>query len=217
MSEFEDHYIPWRCSRIAGLEKYFDVSLLQNKSLLEVGCGHADLGVYFRDNYKCKVAVSDARKEHLGVVIARYPDIAAFPFDCDNDKLTTKYDAILHWGVLYHISNVEKHLKNICESCDYLLLETEVLDSTDENEIVYTDESGFDQAYNTKGCRPSPSYVERLLAANEFEFKIITDEILNASIHSYAWTHSNNKTYGHGLRRFWIAWRTGVPSPLKQL
>ncbi len=215
MSTFEDHYIPWRKSRIAGLEKYVDTAIFENKKLLEVGCGCADLGVHFRDTYKCNITVSDARKEHLETVATRYPEIPSFLFDCDNDRLTDKYDIILHWGVLYHISNIDEHVKNICESCDFLLLETEVMDSTNENDILFTTEDGFDQAFNTKGCRPAPAYVERLLRQNGFMYTLITDEILNASIHTYSWPHIDSKSCHVGLRRFWVAWRNSVSSPLK--
>jgi hypothetical protein len=215
MAEFEDHYVLWRCSRLAGLEKYFDVSILENKTVLELGCGYADLGAYFKDNYKCNITVSDARQEHLDIVAQRRPDLTSLIFDCDKDKLSVKYNTILHWGVLYHISNIEEHLKNICASCDYLLLETEVSDSTDENYILFMDEAGADQSFNNKGCRPSPAYVERILKENKFTYQIITDDILNAGFHNYSWAHRNSTSWTVGLRRYWIAWRYGVSSPLK--
>ena len=94
-----------------------------------------------------------------------------------------------------------------------LLLETEVSDSDDPSFYILTNEAGHDQAYNNKGIRPSPSYVESVLTKNGFQFKLITDPILNADFHRYDWNIRNTKTWEHGLRRFWICWKN-IDSPL---
>jgi hypothetical protein len=215
-SNFIDHYIVWRKSRIDGLEKYLNSDFLSNKTLLELGCGTADVANALQLKGAI-VTACDARKEHLDIVNVISPDITTFIYDGDKDLLETKYDIILHWGLLYHLApeTITSHLNNILLNCDYLLLETEVCDA-DDIRILATDEEGYDQAYNGRGSRPSQKYVEKIIEDNNFSFMMIKDNILNASIHSYDWDITNTKTWRHGLRRYWICWNKNKECPIKQ-
>lgn len=111
------------------------------------------------------------------------------------------------------MKEIKIHLENVSQKCDVLLLETEVSDSDDKEFYLSTDEGGYDQAYNKKGIRPSPSYVEYLLEKNGFQFKLVKDPILNSDFHRYDWDISNSKNWKNGLRRFWICWKN-IESPL---
>ena len=117
--------------------------------------------------------------------------------------------------MLKGVKEIDIHLKNVSNCCDVLLLETEVSDS-DDKDFLTTDENGYDQAFNNKGIRPSPSYVERVLGKNGFQFKCIKDPILNSGFHCYDWDIHNIKTWRTGLRRFWICWKN-IDSPLIDL
>ena len=194
------------------MKKYISSDYFRSKALLELGCGHADNGNMFYE-LGANVTSSDARKEHLNVVEKKYPNIKTLLIDGDNDSIKDKYDIILHWGLLYHLNNIEIHLENVSQKCDVLLLETEVYDSDDKDFNKSTDENGYDQAYNNTATHPSPRYIEYLLEKNGFQFKLIKDPILNSSFHCYDWEISNSKTWKHGLRRFWICWKN-VESPL---
>lgn len=209
---FSDHYGNWQKSRINGVLKYISPSYFEHKNILELGCGYADIGNKFSE-LGAIVTSSDARQEHLDIVKTKYPHIKTFQFDCDNEKLTQKYDIILHWGLLYHLKNIEEHLNNILNNCDILLLETEVSDTDDINYNINIYENGYDQAYNNEGSRPSPKYVENILNKNGFEFKLIKDPILNSDFHIYDWNITESKIYKCGLRRFWICWKN-VNSPI---
>lgn len=210
---FNHHYIDWRNSRIEGIKKYIDLNFFKEKTMLELGCGYADLGNMF-SSFGCLVTSTDARKEHLDEVNKRYPHITTYILDCDKDKITTKYDVILHWGVLYHLSNVEEHLKNVCEQTDYLLLETEVCDSINKEIIIKINENGYDQAFNNIGCRPSERYIENILSKLNFDFKMIKDPIINSSYHVYDWDVNETQVYRDGLRRYWICWKKDKNSPI---
>jgi hypothetical protein len=142
------------------------------------------------------------------------PHIPTLLIDGDNDTLTDTYDIIVHWGLLYHLKEIDSHLEMISKHCSILFLETEVADSDDQHFFIQTDESGYDQAFNSKGIRPSAPYVERILSRNGFQFKRIEDPILNWDFHMYDWPLKNTGTWNHGLRRFWICWKDTVPSPL---
>jgi hypothetical protein len=206
---FDNHYEEWRESRKKGLLKYVNKDYFNNKTLLELGCGFGDLGLFF-DSLGSKVTCSDARNEHLIEINKRYKNhnIKTLLLDCDKDTINDKYDIILHWGLLYHLSkdNIKNHMTNILDKCNVLLLETEVCDSDEQDFVLETIEKGYDQAFNNKGVRPSASYIEKILSDNNFEYKCIKDPILNAHFHKYDWNVTETKTWSHGLRRYWICW-----------
>ncbi len=215
---FTEHYEGWRNSRVNGLLKYVSKDLFKNKSLLELGCGFGDLGNIFQ-NLGCMATSSDGREEHLEVVKKRYPLLKTKKIDCDKDLIEEHYDIILHWGLLYHLdySSIKEHIKNCCESCEILLLETEVCDSSDPNFFIsLEDKDGYDQSLNKNAVKPSQTYIETELKKNNFDYICIKDPILNSSFHIYDWEVSETKTWKDGLRRFWICWKQGTPSPLEK-
>jgi hypothetical protein len=209
---FAGHYDNWRLSRMSGIKKYINKEYFKSKTLLEIGCGYADNGNMFYE-LGAIVTSSDVRNEHLDIVKKKYPHITTLLIDGDNLNIPERYDIILHWGVLYHLNEIEIHLQKISEKCDILFLETEVSDSDNASFSINTTEKGYDQAFNKKGIRPSPSYIERILHKNGFQYKLIKDPILNSGIHIYDWDIRNSNTWRHGLRRFWICWKN-TDSPL---
>ena len=209
---FQSHYIDWRNSRMDGVKKYILPDYFKSKTMLELGCGHADIGNMFYELGGI-VTSSDVRKEHLEIANQKYPNIKTLLIDGNNDSIDEKYDIIVHWGLLYHLNEIEIHLEKVSQKCDVLLLESEVSDSDDNRFFQLINENGYDQAYNTKGIRPSPSYVEYLLEKNGFQFKLVKDPILNSGFHYYDWDITNSKDWKWGLRRFWICWKN-VESPL---
>jgi predicted TPR repeat methyltransferase len=213
MGYFSGHYDDWIKSRMNGIHKYISPGYFKEKTLLELGCGYAHIGNRFYE-MGANVTSSDARMESLNVANEKYPHIKTLRIDSDKDSISEKYDIIVHWGLLYHLNEIENHIEKVSQKCDVLLLETEVSDSDDNTFFIPTSEYGYDQAYNCRGIRPSPSYVERVLEKNGFQFKLIKDNILNSSFHHYDWDINNTNTWRHGLRRFWICWKN-VESPLK--
>jgi hypothetical protein len=216
MSKFEDHYINWRITRFNGTLKYINESFFKDKTLLEVGCGHGDNGNLFQ-NLGANVTCTDARQEHIINGKLKYPMLNFSQLDCDIQHINNKYDIILHWGLLYHLDNIENHIEDVCNNCDYLILETEVCDSNDITILKVDENNSYDQSFHFKGSRPSPNVIESLLDKNNFEYKLIKDSILNSYFHIYDWDITNTNTWKHGLRRFWICWRKGIESPLKSI
>lgn len=206
---FKGHYDDWTKSRMAAIKKYINVESLKNKTLLELGCGYGHNGNEFY-NLGCKVTSSDANVEHIQNGKKLYSHIDFKIIDSDKNIIDEKYDIILHWGLLYHLKEIEDHLKNVCKNCDIILLETEVSDSDDDKFYIKTNENGYDQAYNNKGIRPSEKYVEKVLSNNDFKYFMIKDSIVNSSIHNYDWEITNTKEWRKGLRRFWICWNKNV-------
>ena len=208
---FRGHYDNWILSRIAGIDKYIGLPYFNGKKLLELGCGHAHVGNLFHEA-GADVTSSDARTEHIEVVNKIYPHLKTIVLDGDKDIIPDTYDVIVQWGLLYHLEEIENHLKMVSQKCKILLLETEVSDSSDVSLFVSVQEGGYDQAFNSKGIRPSQTNVEEKLTRNGFKFRVIKDSILNSDFHIYDWDEQNTGRYPSGLRRFWICWKD-IESP----
>lgn len=224
--DFQAHYVGWRAARLAALSKYLGPEFFAGKEVLEVGCGHGDLGAMLRA-LGAEVTCSDARAEHVQVLRERYPGLNSRVDDLDSatwvqDVLDARqargFDVVVHFGVLYHLEDVERSLHDVARLLKpgpgaYLLLETEVCDSEDADVCLRTCEHGYDQAFNSIGSRPSPPFVERALERAGFQHVIVKDPILNHDIHRYDWPHEHTGAWSHGLRRFWVCARHAAAAP----
>lgn len=197
-----------------GVKKYISENFFQGKTLLEVGCGYGDVGALF-SQLGSRVTSSDVRVEHIAIAGGRHPELTCKIVDSDKEKINQKFDIIVHWGLLYHLTNIESHLADVTANCDYLLLETEVADSSDVDYCVKHAERGCDQAFSNVGSVFSWAMIENLLKKNGLEFLKVTDSVLNAEFHHYDWPVKDDKRHVMGQRCFWICWKTGVFSPLK--
>jgi hypothetical protein len=203
---FRGHYEDWQQSRKAAIEKYLPDEFFVGKSSHEIGCGTDAFFSQLLRSKGCEVSASDGRTEYLNNL--PFPTSVV---DCDGELVIDRVDILVHFGVLYHLRNVETHLLSLGKVCDYILLESEVCDSTDDD-IFYVEEEGYDQALHCCGSRPSSQYVENRLAKAGFSFKRFDDKILNSDFHVYDWETTNSKTFRNGQRRFWICWKDTVCS-----
>lgn len=199
---FDDHYDEWRSKRIAAIEDYYGSLFFKGKTILEIGCGYGDIGGYFT-TLGADVTCSDAVEEYLVECINRYPNVKTIRADLDKEWPPGSYDIIFHMGVLYHLGDYKKTIKEAAKHCKYLVLETEVLNSSKINH-VNTEEDGYDQAFNKVGSRPSAKAVEKELDTCGFTYERIQDDRCNAGYHCYDWEVDDNDNYQHGLRRFWF-------------
>lgn len=200
---FQGHYVEWRAKRLAAIIHHYGPSFFLGKTLLEVGCGHGDIGATL-SRLGAVVTCSDARAEHLAKVKARFPDVATVVADLDCEWPEGIYDLTIHMGVLYHLADYTAALRRACANSQRMVLETEVADSDDPFFVISTNEYGYDQAKNRVGVRPSAAAVERVLGECGMSFTRITDARCNSGMHAYDWPVTNTGTWKHGLRRFWF-------------
>ena len=201
---FSGHYIGWRATRISYILEYFQPSFFYGKKILEVGCGYGDIGSVFL-NLGAKVTCSDGISEYIDIVSRRFPNIDTVVCDLDNNWPDGNFDITIHMGVLYHLYDYKQALRNACSNSKILILETEVCDSDDPEYFINVEESGYDQAKNKIGSRPSPASIEKILEECNMSYIRIVDKKLNFAEHTYDWEIKNTKTFDHGLRRFWLA------------
>lgn len=219
-----DTYTGWRETRISTITKLLTPSFFKGKRILEVGCGYADVSNILVNKFDLNtITASEGRIEHVQEMERRQSrgvlsnKIKIFQYDCDKawNSKNGKFDIIIHWGLLYHLQDPKSHLIDILNYTDYIILETVVCDS-DQEICDNLNESGYDQALNGRGSRPSATYVENALRESNFSFKRLDIPELNYDYHVYDW--KNNVGYNtSGLRRFWIGWKSGLDCPLLTL
>lgn len=215
---FKDHYIEWRNKRIETTLGVLGREFFKNKTVLEVGCGYADVSNYLVSHCNVGKAIAiDGRLEHLREIERRQSrnemsskiEILHRDFDKEcNFYDIDNIDIIIHWGLLYHLKNPKKHLRDILKYTNCILLETEVDGESEEDTCITIEEpkNAYDQALNGIGSRPTQNFIENILRTNGFLFDRIDDKSLNCGNHVYDWTHKLSDR-NSGYRRFWIAWK----------
>jgi len=202
---FEDHYPQWRAKRVAAIRDHFGADFFSGKMLLEVGCGFGAIGAEFAALGAC-VTCSDGRPGHIAEVRQRRPEVAETVV-ADLDKpwaFSTRFDVLIHMGVLYHLGNPEQAIRDALGAADHIVLETEVIDSADTSAQAEITEVGYDQAVNYQGIRPSGAMIEQLISEAGRPFTRIADDRCNDGVHVYDWLVMDTGRYTPGQRRLWF-------------
>ena len=160
----EPRYIAARESRLRNLFRHLDVHSLSGKRILEVGCGTGELGQAFVEA-GCQVVSLEARPEYIQELQRRFPGREAYTVDLEkwNPETLGRFDALLCFGLLYHLSTPEPFLAACARLAPEIYLETVVTDSH-EPVCPLVSEEGADQAYSGRGCRPSPAWLHQTLS-----------------------------------------------------
>ena len=212
---FHYSYEDWRIKRINKILQLYDLNELQGKRILELGCGHGEIGAFFADA-GAEVLGLEGRLQNANFARLKQRGVQRFRcehFDLDSDFSSFgRFDLIIDFGLIYHLKNVDAHLKHCFAMADDILLETVICDSPDPHKIVFLDEnrSRDDEALDGIGSRVTSAYVERLAEENGFDFERFDTPDLNAGDESnqqflYDWTPRNDDELGDSftLRRFW--------------
>lgn len=200
---FTQHYDDWRKSRLNTVINLLGIDFFRGKRVLEVGAGYGDLG-YELSKLGANVTFSEGRLEHLAVIKQRYPEFEARLDNCEEILDIPHYDIIVDFGLIYHLENLKQHIINMCEHCDYLLLEGIVAHESDDPDYYRVkSEYGYDQSLTTKGTIASPKYIENILTSCNMSFQRYDLASLNSSFHIYDWKIGDKADVSH--RRFWIA------------
>lgn len=221
VAAFLGHYPAWRTHRLRVLMDLWGQENLRGATVLELACGHGDIGAFFL-SLGADVTFVDAREEHLAVVRTRYPDATTVLHDANQPLLAPnggRYDYVIHMGLLYHLrpDAVAGSIANACELGRHVVLDTQVCDSDDSTLVVEMRESGFDQAVDGIGCRPSTAFIERVLNDRGVRWRRHDDPRLNTDLHIYDWKSLNDGRYfdpaaaekaspvsiSEGIRRFY--------------
>jgi len=203
------YYREAESARLMNLFAHIDLEQWQGMSVLEVGAGVGNIGKVFI-NMGFDVTSTDGRPEYVEKM--KSEGRKAFVLDLDNTSIDEvgQFDIILSFGVLYHLSNPEKHLLG-CHNAKILVLESLVCDTSEPVVIPIREKKGWrgkDQALNELGCRPSPSWIEQKI--REAGFSIIRD-ISNPNANwvkgKFDWVPKNSNLWKVGdinYRKMWV-------------
>jgi SAM-dependent methyltransferase len=186
-------YAAARKSRLRNLLAHVGPAEIKWKSVLELGCGTGEIGQAFEE-LGARVSSVDARPEHIAELTKRFPYRRTHLIDVESDQFPGRlpgFDIVLCWGLLYHLNDPETFLKRCAQIAPVLYLETQVIDS-DESKVLCTAESGADQSFTSRGCRPSPKWIETTLTGLGFHVRDISGPSANWTGSVFDWTPLND-------------------------
>ena len=216
-----DHplYVEARMRRMDNLRAHFDIETLQGRRILEAGCGTGELGGFFED-IGCRVVSVDAREEFISLLRKRYPgrQVAVMDLDRWDPAPLGRFDAILCFGILYHLAEPEAFLVECTRLTDTILLESIVLDSPWPQCLRVTDhEPGG--SFSGIGCRPSVAWIVDLMQRCGFSAQDISSDLANwggdyPSVFDWEPRYDGQWRYGDTfLRKMWVCRRLSASRP----
>ena len=212
---FDGLYLEWNHKRAKVIVDHFGHQFFYGKKVLDLGCGHGDMGAAFY-RLGADVTCVDARNEHLKVASKKFPGIKVVKSDLDKEWSFNNFDLVLNLDLICHIKNFENHLRNACYSTSYIVVETAVCDSDIATmcPVLTENKDLYDWSFNGFSSRPTAAMVERIFTECGMEFKRFDSAKLNISNkYLYDWNLSNTGTCDITKRRFWIATRTKAVPP----
>jgi SAM-dependent methyltransferase len=206
-------YVEAREARLRNLFAHVDPRGLAGRSVLELGCGTGELGQAFVEHGASVVSV-DARPTFVAELRARYPGRLAHVGDLETMDLAAlgRFDAILCFGLLYHLATPGEFLAACARVTDTLYLESVVLDSS-AAACPIAHEAGEDQAFSLRGCRPSAAWIRETLAGHGFDVTDISGAAANwagVAPSVFDWEIAETGSWmrgGYWLRRMFVCTR----------
>jgi 2-polyprenyl-3-methyl-5-hydroxy-6-metoxy-1,4-benzoquinol methylase len=140
-------------------------TVIDEKTVLEVGAG---IGLFSEKvaNRAKSMLVTEGRSPLVRILRKRlknFHNVSVLKVDVENPKEikrlceSGKYDLLLCYGLLYHLSNPKEFLRRFSPLTKNLILET-VVDFSSENWITIKENPRTNQAIHL-GCRPNPNWL----------------------------------------------------------
>jgi SAM-dependent methyltransferase len=187
---------------------------IATRRVLEVGAGVGRLTGFFIDR-GCSVVVTEARAENVAELHRRLPQVDVREADVEESlEHLGSFDVVFCYGVLYHLENPLRALRNLAAVCtDLLLLETMVCDARVPVLRLEDETTSVNQALRGVAHRPSPAYLALALNRIGFHNVYAATEPPAHPDYRFAWLGNLDTTRdGALLRGIFVASR----SPLAQ-
>lgn len=189
---------------------------LRGKHVLDVGCGVGHLAQFF-DQQGCDVLCLDARPENIERLKSLYPRLKAQVFDLERDSAAQlgSFDIVFAFGLLYHLENPFRALRNLSTAArELLLIETVVSDHTLPLVVMCDEPTAFNQAVDNIGCRPTPSFVALALRSSGFPYVYAPRVFPDHHDFRFEWKNDlADSRDGHLLRCLFVASRQALDNP----
>jgi SAM-dependent methyltransferase len=189
---------------------------LRGKRVLDVGCGVGHLAQFFVQQ-GCDVSCLDARQENIDRLKALYPELKARVFDVEKDSFAGlgSFEIVFAFGLLYHLENPFRAMRNLGAAATELLLIETVVSDHDRPLVVMSEEpTAYNQAVENIGCRPTPSFVALALRSAGFPYIYAPRVVPDHADFRFDWQNDLSDTRdGHLLRCLFIASRRPQANP----
>lgn len=193
--------------KIRAVIKFFGADFFKGIKVLDIGSGDGTVARAFAD-MGALVTCVDARKPLLDAIYTSNPKIRCIRADLDQEWPFHHdfFDLTLHLGTLNHLMYLEKHLSFVCQNTNYMVLDTQVCDSSKPNKYILVKENKHvnTNSYSGVGCKPSPAFVERVLDSFSMQYEQLEDDSCNYGKFIYDWVGKNSNSVQFGLSRMWF-------------
>ena len=184
---------------------------LDGRRVLDVGGWAGHLAQFFVER-GCDVVSTDARSENVARMRELYSHLDARRVDVESDAVATvgRFEIVFCYGLLYHLENPIRALRNLADAChELLLIETMVCDRSLPVLRVEDETLSYNQALRGLGSRPSPSYVALVLSRIGFAYVYAPTRPPLYPDYEFEWLDNLDVSRdGHPLRCVFVASRT---------
>jgi hypothetical protein len=194
----------WTDGRLRGVKKYTVDDFFTGKNVLELGYYIPSAGPKLAA-LGATVMIYDISQGNLDAIKALHPNVNTEQIDLATDTIRQKYDVIWDAQVLDCLIDPAQHLLDVCTNCDYLFLDSLVIDSNDTT-TTFLLQNGQ--------ARPRPGFIDDVLSSHGFTSIMPIDTAFDSESRHHGWLCNNDNECRENHCRFWIAWRSTVPSPL---
>jgi SAM-dependent methyltransferase len=135
------------------------------ETAIDVGCGFGFFSGCLEEQGLHVTAV-DGRSENAKEAARRYPWVDVKVYDVEDPSITTlgRFDLVLSFGLLYHLENPLRALRNIAALTGrVLILETVIAPTTAPAAVLYEEDPGADQGMNYIALIPSEPWLVKCL------------------------------------------------------
>jgi SAM-dependent methyltransferase len=189
---------------------------LEGKRVLDVGSGPGHMGIEFARMVGELLCV-DVRPENIERMKELYPALHGAVADVEQDDLARfgMFDAVLCYGLLYHLENPLLALRNIARVCGEFLVLESILADCDRPLLLLDDEPAqHNQAVRGLGCRPTASYITMALTRVGFPHVYAPRRVPDHDDFRVEWRNDLAWSRdGHLLRGIFVASRRPRPEP----
>jgi SAM-dependent methyltransferase len=184
---------------------------IRGRRVLDVGSGPGHLAQFFVER-GCEVVSTDARVENIEYMHELYPHHEGYVADVEEADFSQfgRFDVVFCYGLLYHLENPARALRNVSAVCDdLLLLETMVTDSRAPVLRLEDEYLSANQALRGIAHRPSPAWVGMALNRIGFRYVYIARQPPEHPDYRIEWLDdAATARDGHLLRAIFVASRT---------
>jgi len=184
-------YEDWFKKRVNKVINIFGKDWFVNKSILELGACHGDIGIEFL-KLGADVTFSDARAQSLYAIKDKI-NLTPKTIVLDQNKpykLNKKFDIVLHFGMLQYIEDWRSDLKCALDHTDKLILETYVHPIKDSEEFFLESENHHYSDTGSRNVRFTQEAIEEFLIKQNCKFIRLDTSELNCD---YNWSYETGK------------------------